>query len=405
MNKATEPYESVSVFTGNNVEYNNLLGMVTDHDENVFICGEVFVKRWFRAGFDIVKFDSTLNFIKYIAIGNNEYNIELHGMIADGTGIIFVCGEIGNHYNDDFYIAKLDGNLNLVKQIAINSGKPYNRLYGVTVDSNGNVIVCGSTNDGHYYNGYIAKFDNDLNPVKQITIDDRYCGDLYGIAVDSNDNIFVCGATKGKPYVAKLDNKLNVIKQISIDIGEPGYLNKVTISSSNNVFIGGIYDGHIYVARFDDDLNLIKQVTINTGTNNSFYSFAVNSYDDLFIYGRIKNYPDWDFYIAKLDNELFLLRQAIIDGGHHVTLPLKDEILVCRRSITYSADNMLIAKFDKNLSNPSVLKTGSYTFTFSEPTWLVIVQDWPVITEDWVPTVQNWAPRAANSFIVTEEFA
>jgi len=404
MNKAKEPYENVSVFTGN-VEYDKLLGMVADHDDNVFLCGRIFVNRWLRAGFDIARFDSALNFIRYIAVGNNEYSIELHGMIADGAGNIFVCGEIGNHYNDDFYIAKLDGNLNLVKQIAINSGKQYDRLYGVTVDSNGNVFVCGETGDGYCYEVYIAKFDNDLNIVKQITIDNGYYyGCLYGITVDFNDNIFVCGVTKGKPYVAKLDNNLSIIKQIVVDTDKYGYLDRVTIDSNDSVFIGGIYDGHIYVAKLNNDLNLIKQISIDTGTNNSFYSFAADSYDNVFICGQIKRDSDRKFYLAKLDNELFLLKQVIIDGNHYVTLPLKDEILVCRRGITYSADNMLIAKFDRNLSNPSVLKTGSYTFTFSEPTWLAIVQDWSATTEDWIPTVQNWAPRAANSFIITEKF-
>ena len=81
----------------------------------------------------------------------------LQGITIDSNSNVFVCG----YTNYDHYIAKFDKDLNLIKQIIFDSGH-YDESYGITTDSNGNVYVCGHVRTGSNYNQFIAKLNPDL---------------------------------------------------------------------------------------------------------------------------------------------------------------------------------------------------------------------------------------------------
>jgi len=106
-----------------------------------------------------------INFTELIGVISNTipHSLSLVDIVSDNNGNIFVTGWYHNGTNSDHFIAKFDQNLNLVAYYTIDSGGGNDFLYGITVDQNGNVFVCGISYDGTAYNFYIAKFDNNLN--------------------------------------------------------------------------------------------------------------------------------------------------------------------------------------------------------------------------------------------------
>jgi len=259
---------------------------------------------------DFVTIYADLSVLGLIDGGNN---LILRDVAVDSNGNVFVCGYWYNGTNYDFYIAKFDKNLKPIKQITVDGGSGVDRLNGIAVDSSGNVYVCGytkqTTNDF-----YIAKLDNDLNFVTQATIDSGDTDVLNGIAIDSSGNVFVCGyrynGSNDDFYIAKLSSDLSsVSSQITIDSGGNDYLYSIAVDSNGNVFACGSKG---YIVKLDNNLTVQKQVYLND--YHTSYGIAVDSDNNVFV----ANYyyasaDDNNLRLTKLDNDLNPLRQEAID--------------------------------------------------------------------------------------------
>ena len=288
---------------------------------------------------------------------SNSFTVTLPNYITD-TPVVFIYhvnngsitttkADFVTVYADLSILGLIDGNNDLI-------------LKDIAVDSNGNVFICGYWYSGSNYDFYIAKFDKDLNPVKQITVDGGSGVDrLNGIAVDSDGNVYVCGYTKQSTndfYIAKLDNDLNFITQAKIDSGDTDILNGIAIDSNGNVFVcGKTFNGSnddFYIAKISSDLSSISnQITINSGGDDCLYSIAIDSNNNVFACGS-------EGYIVKLDNNLTIQKQIYFSANHtayRIVIDDDDNVIV---AVYYyaSADNcnLRLAKFDNDL-NPQTL--------------------------------------------------
>ena len=225
-------------------------------------------------------------------------------------------------------------------------------LHDITTDSNGNVYVCGYSHNGTNYDHYIAKFDKDLNLVKQITIDSGNTDCLWDITTDSNGNVYVCGHSNYNHYIAKFDKDLNLIKQITIDSGNTDILYSITTDSNGNVYVcghshNGTNDNH-YIAKFDKDLNLIKQITIDSGNYDYLYSITTDSNGNVYVCGHVRTGSNYNQFIAKLNPDLEF--------------------------------------------NTTTFKLNNITFNIKEVSYPVTEQSWTPTEQSWIPHKQSWTP-------------
>jgi len=389
MNSVKETYRNVNIFIDDS-NHGFLQGITSDHNGNVIVCGhdEDFIS------LRITKFDNVLRDVKQEIVLRDEKCKYFYGITVDSDNV-FVCGMI----DYDFCIVKLNSSLNLIKQVIVDIGEA-TASYGMATDYNGNVFVCGS----HDKDFYIAKLNNDLNIVKQITINNDGDGIFRNLATDCNGNVFVCGyintgILNNGLYIAKFDNDLNVIKQMVIESGKRSYLIGITIDDNGNVFVCGKTCNECYVAKIANDLNHIKQIAINGGKKTDFHGISTDPHGNVFVCGQTKENLSSNLCVAKFDNNLLLVKHVVCacDGvtisRDGLTIDSNGNVFTCGTFHSDFVNTPFIIKFNDNLDYPDKLKAGSYTFTFSEPTWISTVQDYPVTVENWVPIIQNWIPR------------
>lgn len=208
-----------------------------------------------------------------------------------------------------------NSNLNLSYSTFI-GGSDSETFYGrksITVDSQGNSYIIGSTNSDNFptinaYNDtfggsddvFIAKFDSLGNPVFSTFFGGSGNDEGYGIAVDKLGNIFVTGSTQSTNFPLK--NAYNK-----------------TYGGSNDVFI----------AKFDPSGKLIYSTYIGGLNSDIPNNIVVDNFDDCYISGITysANFPMLhaynstfggvsDAFVAKFDPSGYLMFSTFIGGQY-----------------------------------------------------------------------------------------
>lgn len=80
------------------------------------------------------------------------------------------------------------------------SGPGNETVSSVEIDSNDNIIVAGRTDSygSGSFDGFITKYDTTGNPVWQRIIGGASEETIDSVTVDSNDNIICCGSTRSE---------------------------------------------------------------------------------------------------------------------------------------------------------------------------------------------------------------
>ena len=225
---------------------------------------------------------------------------------------------------DDAFVAKVDGNGNLVWHTFLGGGSN-DEATGVSVDGNGNVYVAGNSYSAWgspirpYMGGYdafVAKLDYNGNLIWNTFLGSNDWDFGAGVALYGNVNVYVTGrsyVTWGSPirgftgnqdaFVVKLDHNGNLIW---------------------NTFLGGsAYDGGAGIAVAGGSENICV-----SGESNASWESPVRTYSG----GR-------DVFIARLNNNGSLIWNTFLGqnandyaGGRGITLVDSEDVFVSGES-------------------------------------------------------------------------
>ncbi len=278
-------------------------GIVTDNNGNVYVSG--YFSNSITFGSTTLTGNASNNYTAFLIKLNpsgvlqwarkvNPTNTVYNAKLAiDRNNNIYVAGF---HTDNSVYISRYNtsGDQIWINTYLTSSATKY--LRDITCDNNGNVIIAGSFSLGSMTlagstistsgtllfdrDGYVAKFDNNGNPLwlKQVVsphFDDE--GQIDGVAVDNSNNIYITGrvdttAAMGNVIVPILGARSH--KAIVFKLDQNG--NAIWGKGSNNGFqipnsiITG-NDKDIYISGyFADTFYLDNKMAISNGSNDGF---------------------------------------------------------------------------------------------------------------------------------------
>ena len=226
-----------------------------------------------------------------------------YGIDTDPAGNIYLLSRTngrlaGNNagIGNDVVLGRYDRGGRLQWQVQFGSPGNDNPFVDPRVDSTGNVVIAGYTNDDlgapnadtdipPSADAWIAKYDDQGNQLWVTQFGTNEGDETFGLDLDSEDNIYTTGWTRG-------------------DLGAP-----------NNLDPNGEVTYDIWLAKYDSDGN--QQWIEQFGTNDFDWSWdtAVDPDDNIFITGWTlgslegSNAGSYDIWVAKYDsdgNQIFL---------------------------------------------------------------------------------------------------
>lgn len=262
------------------------------------------------------------------------WNDEALALAVDAQGNVFVAGSVsygnfpgtGNGAQPnaggyvDAFVAKLSGNLAILRQATYLGGKGSDVAHAMSIDANGNVYVAGTTDSvdfpgtvggaqaarKDFSDAFVARLDNALTVVVQSTyLGGRWDDRANALALDRNGNVFVAGMTQ------------------SPDL--PG-----TAGGAQPGLIPGGADA--FVARFNPGLTQLTGATFLGGISyDEAWAIALDKAGNVFVAGQTasQDFPGtagsaqpigfgpYDGFVARLNNGLTTLARSTYLGGRN----------------------------------------------------------------------------------------
>ncbi len=203
----------------------------------------------FGAGFE------DLFIAKYNSAGQQQWNKtwggssydEGYAVAVDFLNNVYVTGQTGSNIGtgvNNAFLLKYGSSGNLIWSRGWSQGDNAEYGEGVAVDSSNNVYLTGTadTTGGGNYKIFLAKYDAAGNQLWNRTWGGPYTWG-YGIAIDSNNNIFLCGGPNDAILVKytstgnQLWNKTGGRVEQSIEMADEGY--SIALDNRNNCYLAG----------------------------------------------------------------------------------------------------------------------------------------------------------------------
>ena len=254
----------------------------------------------------LAKYDADLNLMKYITInGSGNSTDDGYGILLDSKSNIFIAGTVtSKDFGYDIYLAKYDKELILQKEIIIN-GPANNTDKGrfLVEDENGFLYVSGSMSQvGSNYDIWLGKFDKELNYLDHTIIagptTDEDKG--YGLVLDETNRLYIVGTMteSGQGYnlwLGEFDNELNLLNNITIDDAINGEdVGYSIILEKDYFYLMGAFsedvgNQNILMAKYSKNLELVSQITITSAGSNydSGYGIIKGKENSIFVSGFI----------------------------------------------------------------------------------------------------------------------
>ena len=308
------------------------------------------------------------NPIKWIYTRGNLNEDYVRDVTTDDQGNIYICGyysksiDFGGGLRTSVgsistFVVKFDSNGNYLWDFVSKTGYADDKVLGISVDKNYNVIVAGfylgavgfdGTNEftSIGYDTFAVKLDSNGSLVWVYTVTSPSNDLAYSIKTDNDGNVYIAGyygnyiyAVKDDSstsfssnglydsYVFKFDKDLNFLWGKSF--GSSGYdiATKIALDSNANVFVTGTYEysvnfgggirtsagnADIFIIKYDSNGNYLWDKTFGSESVDEGYDIMTDNTGNCFVTGYfhntvnfgggdIKSKGNSDIFIAKYD--------------------------------------------------------------------------------------------------------
>ncbi len=368
-----DPSLTWNTFLGGSGSEDVIQGITVDTSGNVYIGGYTNATwgspvRAYSSSYDgfAAKLDSsgTLTWNTFLGGNGTDY---IYGIAVDTSGNVYLVGRSSATWGSpvraytsgtDGFAAKLDTDGTLAWNTFL-GGSGSDLMYGIAVDSSGNVYV-GGYSDATWgspvraytlgNDGFAAKLDTNGTLTWNTFLGGSGSDTIRAFTIDNNGNVYVGGdssATWGSPvraytsstdgFVAKLDNNGTLTWNTFLGGSSDDVIRGIAVDTSGNVYVGGysyatwgfpvrafsaIYDG------FAAKLNSSGTLTWNTflGSNNEdvIRGIAVDTSGNVYVGGSsnatwgspVRAYTSgFDGFAAKLDSSGTLTWNTFLGGS------------------------------------------------------------------------------------------
>jgi hypothetical protein len=307
--------------------------------------------------------------------GGDDWAVGMAYDEADHMLFVSGCITVSGH-GKDIFLAKYDEDLNQIKNTTFQGTSSKDDVgYVLTFGDPGMLYIIGYANmTGQGNNIWVAKCDYDLVLQKNITIDGKahWTDDGYGIIYRAG-YLYIAGTvtepiTGYNIFIAKYDTNLNQIKNITIN-GSGNGTDKarfLTLGPDDTLYASGsicqvgtgvdIWFGHLTT-----DLLLLDQVIIPgpiTSAEDKGFGLVFDTSGNLYTVG-MKTEPGQgnNLWFGKFDTNLTLLNNVTVDGSAHGEdvaynfVMLSDNVLFVTGVCTETAGgtNAYLAKYSSDL--------------------------------------------------------
>jgi hypothetical protein len=231
----------------------------------------------------VVKYNSSgaIQWAKVIGeIGTDDH---CNSVALDSTGNVYLAGSTVYSGQNAAALVKYNSSGSLQWQTCLtgSTSSNANQFNSITIDSSNNIFVCGNTVVGSASVGIITKYNSSGNLLWQryITLAGGIAVLLYGIAVDSSGNVYASGAGNiYNGYIVKYDTNGSLQWQRKVAGTHSTYgvmsvsLTSISFDSQDIMTIGGSIDqstyNNMFIMKLPSDGTLIGTYEVNGITIN-----------------------------------------------------------------------------------------------------------------------------------------
>lgn len=300
-------------------------GVAVDKDGNYIIVGNRVTP---ASELFTIKTDKYLNVISSVACGQAYGQIQSTycAVAVDSNNNIIVAGTVDNGPNkNDFLTVKYNSDMVFVSSKSFNSDSSrQDTARGVAVDSAGNIIVVGEWDNSTAKRYLTVKYNNSLTHYSSATYNGGGKDRPWAVAVDSAGNIIVTGqrtnGTSEDFFTVKYDASLQVVASTVSNITQHDIARGVAVDGAGNIIVTGyIYNENksnqdYLTIKYDPTLNFISSATFNGGEDDFGEGVAVDGENNIIVTGQRITGANKDYFTIKYDNNLVVISSAAYDG-------------------------------------------------------------------------------------------
>ena len=284
------------------------LSVSVDSSGNVYVCGRSSASG--TNDFIIAKYD-TSGAIQWQRRLGGSGSDQGKAVALDSSGNVYVCGASNASGTNNFIIAKYSTSGVIQWQRSL-GGSGDNSGRSVSVDSSGNVYVCGYSDASGTYNFIIAKYNTSgvIQWQRRLGGSGSFNGG-ESVSVDSSGNVYVCGSSDASGtndfIVAKYDTSgaIQWQRRLGGAASEAGL--SVSVDSSGNVYVCGRSSASgtndFIIAKYDTSGAIQWQRSLGESGAEEATSVAVDSSGNVYVCGMSDVFGTNNLIVAKLPGD------------------------------------------------------------------------------------------------------